>query len=173
MWRVSLAWWARRAWQAEISPCVAMPAFIAPSASMAAQDECAPLCAIEGMLISHLPLRGDHRSLQSRRCSLIKGDHRLLLKDTHSHMHTHAHAQPHVHQLWDRRRSQIASSTCLTFKGKRAHMHTHAHAHTQATHTRTTKAITDRFLYHLVFRSKGKHSHMHAHAHAHTCLSTM
>ena len=54
-------------------------------------------------------------------------------------MHTHAHAQPHVHQLWDRRRSQIASSTCLMFKGKRAHMHTHghAHAHTQATHTHT------------------------------------
>ena len=41
------------AWRAPISPCVAMPTCIAPAASMAAQDEFAPLCAIQGMSISH------------------------------------------------------------------------------------------------------------------------
>ena len=160
--------------------CVAMPAFIAPSASMAAQDECAPLCAIEGMFISHLPLRGDHRSLQSRRCSLIMSicttkaitdccSKTRIRTCTHMHMHNHMFINYGIEG--DRRslplpalRSKASVRTCT---------HMHMHTHKQHTHTRTTKAITDRFLYHLVFRSKGKHSHMHAHAHAHTCLSTM
>ena len=86
---------------------------------------------------------------------------------THMHMHNHMFINYGIEG--DRRslplpalRSKASVHTC-----------THMHMHTHKQHTHTTKAITDRFLYHLVFRSKGKHSHMHAHAHAHTCLSTM
>ena len=164
-WRVWRAWWAWRAWLGKIIPCVAMPTCIAPAASMAAQDEFAPLCAIQGMSISHyaswanasraintiavlcVHCDGNYRrspitSIQSRRCSLIisicttKAITDCCSKTRiRTCTHMHMHNHMFINYGIEGDRRSLPLPALCSKASVRTCTHMHMHTHKQHTHT--------------------------------------